>query len=258
MCVHIDSYNANLTYSSAATNQWTRQEVWPIAAQRSLMMAKGEDFTTSCDVGYIAASVAAIGIVDGATAVGIDYGKTLYFPFKQTLKFSLWTGNSEYSASNPLITDIYECVAARNMNAGDAAYLSPQEAFQQCVADGQTLSGRTVPTQDFKGMTPFNVPNFGKYWKILTVTRVSLVYNTVTHFKVHTRGVYSKRKFENNYCLKGVTKAVMFISEPTFQFALPATYNFNVSGIQNITTYKIPPKFNSGGIAATTSITLAP
>jgi len=252
---HCDTFSNDVQYANAITLQREKQEVWPTTTQRSLMLAFGNDLTTACGVPYVAASVNLIGMVDGATAVAVDYGKTMYFPFQQTLKFSLWTGNSEYTATNPLITDIYECVAAKDID--DVAYNSPQAAFLQCIADGQTLAGRTVLSSAQKGITPFNAPNFGNWWKIQTVTRVSLVYNTITHYKMHTRGVYKNDKFYDRYCVKGITKGIMFISEPTFQFALPAAfYNFNVSGISSQINYRVPPKFNTSGAAFTTQITL--
>ena len=81
-----------------------------------------------------------------------------------------------------IFVDVYECVSNQTMDTANASYLGAQTAWNNCLlnsvnpggATGAAAPGFTKNTASTAGVTPYNAPDFGKYWKITKSTRLTL------------------------------------------------------------------------------------
>lgn len=163
------------------------------------------------DIGWVDDSTVQIG-----TAIQQAHDPGFFFKAKQTNCFALQSGDG---AAYNFPMDIYECVAAQDIS--NVNYESPYAAYNYLQTNARTFQGETVTTKECQGHTPFKTPNFGKYWKILKVTRYlkTATDDTTslanwTPYTFYTQGYYTTQKFFNNYAVKGVTKALLVIVNP--------------------------------------------
>lgn len=120
--------------------------------------------------------------------------------------------------------EIYEFVAARDMPKGDA-YYSPKAAWQQVYNDTGTLGG-TAPTVNSLGVTPLDLPAFGKHWKLKNKTRIFLEANGNTMFQIKgPTGVYDYSKNSDLEAIKGKTTHIMIISLSAIGFGTGLNVN---------------------------------
>jgi len=84
-----------------------------------------------------------------------------------------------------IFIDIYECISNQTMDTANAPYLGAQTAWNNCLLNsvnpggstgsvGASIPGFVKNTASTAGVTPYNAPDFGKYWKITKSTRITL------------------------------------------------------------------------------------
>jgi len=129
--------------------------------------------------------------------------------------------------SNPYNVDIYEMVAARDMTFNDT-YHNPQAAWNQCLesettafSSGTTAAINVLPTN--YGVTPYDAPNFGKHWKILSKTRIYLAAGQTTAMQFQNKPYFWREdKAQQLGARKGITKHIMFVIASEIGFDLPS------------------------------------
>lgn len=129
----------------------------------------------------------------------------------------------------PLVYDVYECVAARDLGTADANYNYPTRCWIQCLLDAYvptdvTTNNPVRPVVQTAGQTPYDVPSFGRYWKILKKTRVLLPPgNTSEQMIMGNKFTMSGDRFNNNFAIKGLTKGVIIVGGVGDNSAAPAS-----------------------------------
>lgn len=120
------------------------------------------------------------------------------------------------SGANGVIVDVYTCTARYTGN--DPVLDTPKEcwATQLLASSGNP----TQPSINTKGQTPFDCPNFGKYWKINHVERLSFenLEAKVITMKCKTGKLPLPRSdvaAENNLTWAGKTMFWMLVIHPT-------------------------------------------
>lgn len=100
------------------------------------------------------------------------------------ITFSIANTSAEVNAidSQMIYVDIYECISNMTNDTGFANKTTATEAWIDCLslssapggATGKTAPGFVKSSITDAGVTPYNAPNFGKYWKITKKTRLSI------------------------------------------------------------------------------------
>lgn len=129
--------------------------------------------------------------------------------------------------TEPFNVDVYECVAARDITANDA-YGNPQLTWSRCL-DTETTAFSAGTTNSINittktlGCTPYDAPNFGKHWKILTKTRVYLSPGQATAMQFTNKPHFWREdKAQQLSARKGITKHIFFVLASEIGFDLPA------------------------------------
>lgn len=149
----------------------------------------------------------------------------------------------ENDSNDAQMLDIYECVARVDIDVIN--YSTPYKAFKFLLGNtwdpasaltGLTYASRALITDS--GMTPFQVPEFGKYWKILKKTRVeSQPDERIVYQMSGYRGKIKAGEDLKTYAKAGKTKSLLIIVNPTSnhvanvgetlgRFEWTKTYNF--------------------------------
>lgn len=245
---YVVNYTDLYSETSAVLNNITQQTVFPNTSISGLAIGTGNLFNTTSDVGKIADELNDFGVVDNALAVTTNFGKNkIFFPFRATMKCTIQVNNTEFTATNPLILDVYECVAVKDIGANEVVYNTPYRAWNQIAANEcQNFSGQVIAPITAKGAQPFDTPLFRKHWKILNITRLRLTQNEPFHYHMTTKGFYNGPKFNDLHCVKGVTKSLMLVAAPTYITTLPANYDIKIAGISKHISYKMPNTFARG------------
>lgn len=117
-----------------------------------------------------------------------------------------------------MVTDIYTFVA--NQTITDVLYSCPRRAWLNLggvsaqgsarFADANYSSGGS---QNTRGRTPLDSPEFGKFWKLESKTRFQMQANTNYQWTMpNVRTVTSnQQEFDDVYAVKGKTQAVMVV-----------------------------------------------
>lgn len=129
--------------------------------------------------------------------------------------------------------DIYECVNKADIDA--ESYATAYEAWQTlAVEDGvdpaNSFTGSIEfarTTKEVAGATPYNVPSFAKYWKILKKTRVNTTDGSLTNYEYYgVKGKYMigthMQSTTGKELSKGLVKDILIVVSPT--------YNDNIGG----------------------------
>lgn len=130
------------------------------------------------------------------------------------------TNDPSAGAARDLIFDLYECVAAANIN--DANYATPANTMYSCYTDVVPLTTGTAYSSATKGSEPWDYPRFGKFWTILKKQKVRIPYaeavkglaisqNYQTFRMYGPPLVYNAVKYNDTWAIKGKTKAFMMI-----------------------------------------------
>lgn len=124
-----------------------------------------------------------------------------------------------------LICDIYEFVAAKNMDASD--HNTPVETWHNLLSTAASESAAAqyyTDTINTAGNTPLDCPGFGSVWKLLNKQRVVVPWNsdaavnpeTVIEMKSSKPFVTTRNEIVDTDLLKGKTKFLMIILKPDF------------------------------------------
>jgi len=110
--------------------------------------------------------------------------------------------------------DIYEFEAAKDISNLDTKY-TPRETWIACLAEGVNFGTTTPSIFDF-GNTPLDAPGFGKYWKLLSKSRIFLQAGGSTTFTIKgNTGIWDASKTKNLQAQKGKTKHIMMVNGST-------------------------------------------
>jgi len=121
----------------------------------------------------------------------------------------------------PVHYDIYELIAAQDINNDNILYNTGYKAWLQCLADTNTMDPLTAPTTkllpSFAGATPYQATTFQKWWKILKKTRVVIAAGQNVNFEIFGgKAKISTVKQNGLWATKGLTKDLIIVSNPTF------------------------------------------
>lgn len=135
-----------------------------------------------------------------------------------SFKLNILSSKLETSITNittfPMVIDIYECYAMKDIQALNVA--TPWDAWTTLCNENTinnpidaTTTGTTKLTN---GSTPYDCPNFGKYWGIKKKTRVLLPAGNTTEYLMYG-GKYKLHgdKFENMAAIKGISKGLLIV-----------------------------------------------
>lgn len=145
------------------------------------------------------------------------------------------TVSIENVAPTSSYVDIYECVAASNIT--DANYASAYAAFDKCLTTsiGDFVAAINKLTVTTSGATPYQAPNFFRYWKIIKKTRLLMTTNEIVNYTFRGKsnvGV-SNNKVIGQYATKGVTKDLIIIANPTYNGDTTAVTQLKVEWTKN-------------------------
>lgn len=123
------------------------------------------------------------------------------------------------SGTAGMLVDVYTCTAA--VNIADANFKTPKAAWnylQTSMNDPITGAGNAVSIAT-KTATPFDCPNFGRYWKVNHVERLSFdVLETKTiSMKCNKGFVKVPDNLNDLYAIKGKTMHWLIVVHPTIQ-----------------------------------------
>ena len=126
-----------------------------------------------------------------------------------TMEISL-TNNSV--GATPMLYDVYECVAAKDISDPLYGYPRAAWAYQLQINLNVASSGFVQPLTTYNGQTPYDCPGFGKYWKVVKKTRVYLGPATTTELKVYSK--IKRLRYDKTsglYAIKGRTRGVIIV-----------------------------------------------
>lgn len=142
-----------------------------------------------------------------------------YEIFIQSCKLEIGIRNTQ---SIPMTCDIYECVSRADISeqnyltATNAWSVLSKEAFDPAtdpiVGTGLEFTQANVNTA---GYTPYQTPDFGKYWKILKKTRVQLVQGTKANYTMWGYKGMCKAGHDLQDIPKGKVKDLIIVLNPT-------------------------------------------
>jgi len=181
--------------------------------QRKLMIGLGpEHGASTVDLPRInSTNLENLGWVSNNLPQNQKKNANLAFYFKGSLKLNI--NNPGENGTTQMDYDVYTCVAAQDIT--ESAYKSPGLAMQACLTECQIADGQVLLNQNFKGLTPFDVPQFGEYWSVLNVTRVRLLSGQRAQLFCTTKGIYDHEKWNGRFAKKGITKGFLLIARPT-------------------------------------------
>lgn len=239
-------FTDGLDITSTVQNNFIVQDVFGAGFTQALQLATGPlNDTAQKDLHLVAEQMETAGYVEGSVAKSGNTKNTemMKFWFKAKMNLSILCLNNEYTNDNPLIIDIYECTAAKNIK--DINYRSPASAWTQELAEKNlshdTLAGISATN---KGMTPQMTKGFSSYWKVDKVTRVRIASLAPFDIELNTSGIYSEKLHDNTYAIGGITKGLIIVAAPTYVRTNPASWSFHIRGINKHFKYRPIPEGN--------------
>lgn len=139
----------------------------------------------------------------------------------------------------PLTYDIYQFVAAQDIS--DANYASPATAWTYLLTNVSETRATFKPFPESNGQTPLDVPEFGRYWRLLKKDRVLLGgagTTDVVMTGLHPR-VVERSRLQGTYAVKGLTQAFLVVAGIGDTTNLPDGSGGLVYNITRITWNKI-------------------
>lgn len=164
-------------------------------------------------------------VAAGSLAVATSLNDVKYKLLGASCTFSL----KNITAFNNFI-DIYECIASSDIL--DANFASARQAWQQCLADNleaDQLAARGNIQSNYTGSNPYMAPGFAKYWKVIKKTRVLVGAGAKVNYSFFTKGrmIYNN-KVISKYAVKGLTKDIIIVCNPTYNGDTAAANQINV------------------------------
>ncbi|AUM61915.1 capsid [uncultured virus] len=123
------------------------------------------------------------------------------------------------SGTAGLICDVYTCTAATNIS--DINFKTPKAAWnylQSSMNDPITGPGNAVSINT-KTATPFDCPNFGKYWKVNHVERLAfdILESKTISMKCNKGFMKTPDNLNDLYAIKHRTMYWLIVTHPTIQ-----------------------------------------
>jgi len=252
-CYSINFTNA-LTILGAPNTSFGSQDIFGVGYSQALMLcadAGNDNGATPKDINRIITKLRLMGHVENNAIVsGVDRNLDLIkFDYKARMDFDIQCFNVEFTNTNPLYIDIYECVAARNIQTIDHA--TPADSWIECLAqNNQPFAGDSATVATRKGQRPGDCPTFKKYWSISKVTRVRIASPAPFHYDMTSSGTWDSIH-ENDFngqpfARSGRTVGIMIVVAPIMVTTMPAIYNFQITGINR--TYKFKQYDGTGKV----------
>lgn len=250
----LDKQPQSSTWTIAFTNQETNiaaplanyatHDLWGGTTYAFLVGSGQKQDTTAVakDLTHIYIKLRNYGHIESSAIVSdaarnVDWVK---FWFSAKHQFDIQCFNVEFTDTNPLYADIYECTAAQNIT--DSNYSNPYSAWiNACIDQNAAFSGDTIAVATTKGKTPKQSKLFNKYWSVNKVTRIRISNAAPFHYDMYTSGVYNANVAADAYCLKGITKGIFLVLAPIMTTTLPATYNIQLTAVNKQFKYKCLP-----------------
>jgi hypothetical protein len=124
------------------------------------------------------------------------------------------------STASDLKVDVYEFIAAKTQD--DSKHNSPAQSFFTLSADAvnnRELSNLSTFACTLKGVTPLDMPGFGRYWKLLNKKRIIVPYSQDGDADPYQVVELSVRPFttslvQDEQTIKGQTKGLIMIISP--------------------------------------------
>lgn len=251
----IDKQPPTCFYTSLYTNAYTvvtppqvgysSQELLGETYSPALMLAAGQlhdPIATPKDISGIYIKLRNSGHIESSAIVSdsnrnVDFVK---FWFSAKMDFDIQVFNNEFTATNPLYIDIYECTAQQNIT--DADYQTPALAWtRSCSNQNAAFTALTPTTPENKGATPRHTSLFSKYWSIDKVTRIMVTSAAPFHYDMYASGIYNSNPAADCYAMRGLTKGVMFVMAPIMVSTTPVNWNFQLTAINKKFKFKCMP-----------------
>lgn len=135
------------------------------------------------------------------------------------VKYTLSIRNRSSTAT--ICVDVYDMVAQKNYSVSDN-FKTAQSAYENCLLeenftyDTTGAANAAVSTEvirlDEPQTTPFDIPNYSKYWKAKTGTRLLLEPNQTKMLTFYgPKGWYDGRRYEDLVAIAGHTTEFLFI-----------------------------------------------
>jgi len=172
------SHSNQLSIAPAAGNSYQVQDLFGRVFSYGWQLASGQLNDTAAvakDLTHIYIKLRNYGHIESSAIVSDATRNTdaVKFWYSASYNFDIQCFNNEYTDTNPLYCDIYECMVASNISEVD--YATPADAWVNCLSvQNACFSGDTVSTALIKGATPKECALFKKYWSIVKVTRIRI------------------------------------------------------------------------------------
>lgn len=257
---HTMNFTNNANFNSTIGNRFTDQVAIATDGYPGLTLTKGElsGGANSDLITAVSRAALATESINGVEQNTIASNFRAYFKAKMTNTLFI-RGEPDlvdpeiivdtYTDANPMIIDVYQCVAARNIT--EASYAHPYTAWVTLcglvVGEMQSITpvGMQQSSLYNKGAVPWQTAGWSKYWKVESVTRHRLTdQSSPVTWSTYSKGWYSKVKWDGKYAVKGITKACMVIVAPIEHVVDRLGLNMTMSSDKHF-QYKIPG--NVGG-----------
>lgn len=237
--------NALVITSAPATTFGSQDIFGRTYSQAFQFCAGGNNDVLDKDINHITLELKQWGHVENGAVVDDNLRNTdnIKFDYTGRMEFDIQCFNAEFTDTNPLYIDIYECTAARNIN--DVLYSTPADAWANTLVDtNQPFTGDGNPVITRKGARPSDAPGFSKWWGINKVTRVRISDASPFHYDMQSKGTWSSRLNQatgthfSPYCVRGLTKGIIIVVAPIMVTTMPANYNFQITAVNKHFRFK--------------------
>lgn len=273
---------AGTVYEGTAYDPELRQITFPTSnaavtssTYAAMMVGAGNVITTTRGVALLEPLFDNTGWVENGAIATNAYGRKIGFSYRE-YAYITWdiagVGLAVFNADNPLVVDIFECVATRDIADSNYDWPTDHAFIYGYGANNEyfdpTGAGISSIRMSTKTVTPWDFPGYKKYWKVIKKTRYNLTSSTghdddgaetdrtpTMHYLLQTKGYYTDRKYSQLNCVKGVTKAIFFVINPLHSYdwlATDCTLNLKCCKKFHI---QAPANLTSGNTYAATSTT---
>lgn len=228
----------------------------PICDDYSMVMCFGTNYSTASDLPLIHENIRNIGWVSDGYPQDQNKAVNVKYLYKATMKINIfrppWTSGQPGYTDLPIDYDVYECTAAQDI--ASSSYKNPYQTLNTLSTGAQTFNADTKISLGRVGMTPFDVPNFGSWWKIDRVSRIRLGVGQKADIVMNSKGIWDYDRFTTKFAIKGKTRACLIIARPTICGPISTT-SFENCTIISQKVFKFKPylkeSFTENGIPIT-------
>jgi len=256
------TYTNQLAITSAPATTYGSQDIFGANYSHAFQLCPGlENDAGIKDINHITTELNQWGHIQDGAIVNDNQRNTagVAIKYRARMEFDIQCFNSEFTESNPLYIDIYECTAARNIHS--ISYATPADAWATAYTDNyQSFTGDSNPVNTRKGERPSDCHGFKKWWSVDKVTRVRITSPAPFHYDLRSSGTWTSHaeaSLEDTYCLKGKTKGIMIVVAPIMVTTMPAAYNFQITAVNKHFDFKPLPYKGHTNVTQTIQSNLA-